>query len=51
MSDATTTQPHADTEQNTGHGKHRGPVSSHERETAPSGRHRKPVEQQTETAA
>lgn len=26
-----------------GHGKHRGPVSAQDKETAPSGRHRKPA--------
>ncbi|MFI9758139.1 hypothetical protein ACIHFB_09385 [Streptomyces sp. NPDC051963] len=51
MSDATTTQQPAQAQESAGHGKHRGPVSSHEGETAPLGRHRKPVEQQTETAA
>ncbi|MEU7059368.1 hypothetical protein [Streptomyces sp. NPDC046197] len=31
--------------ENAGHGKHRGPVSSHDGEETPSGRHRKPVEE------
>ncbi|MGW0757208.1 hypothetical protein ACWD1Y_12070 [Streptomyces sp. NPDC002814] len=51
MSNATTTQQPAQTQESAGRGKHRGPVSSHEGEAAPRGRHRKPVEQQTETAA
>ncbi|WP_328870990.1 hypothetical protein OHT76_13190 [Streptomyces sp. NBC_00287] len=50
MSDATMTQPPAQDQENQGHGRHRGPVSSHDGEAAPRGRHRKPVEQ-TETAA
>ncbi|WP_086016468.1 hypothetical protein [Streptomyces davaonensis] len=50
MSDATTTQPPAQNQETTGHGRHRGPVSSHEGEAAPNGRHRKPMER-TETAA
>ncbi|MGV9451045.1 hypothetical protein [Streptomyces sp. NPDC003635] len=50
MSDATTTQPPAETQEDTGHGRHRGPVSSHDGEAAPRGRHRKPMEQ-TGTAA
>ena len=29
----------------TGHGRHRGPVSTRDGETAPRGRHRKPAEQ------
>ncbi|MER6676077.1 hypothetical protein [Streptomyces sp. NPDC000983] len=51
MSNATTTQPAAGTEENAGHGRHRGPVSSQEGEAAPQGRHRKPVEQPAGTAA
>ncbi|MBD0837294.1 MULTISPECIES: hypothetical protein [unclassified Streptomyces] len=50
MSDATTTQQPAEAQEHAGHGRHRGPVSSHDGEGAPRGRHRKPVEQ-TETAA
>ncbi|MET7380499.1 hypothetical protein ABZT08_17055 [Streptomyces sp. NPDC005526] len=44
MSDASTNQPlPAEGAQDaTGHGRHRGPVSSQQGETAPSGRHRKP---------
>ncbi|WAZ21365.1 hypothetical protein STRCI_002530 [Streptomyces cinnabarinus] len=49
MSD-TTTQPPAQDQETAGHGRHRGPVSSHEGEAAPRGRHRKPMER-TETAA
>ncbi|MFI2639898.1 hypothetical protein [Streptomyces sp. NPDC018610] len=52
MSDASTTQPlTAGTQEAPGHGKHRGPVSSQEDGTAPSGRHRKPAEERTEVAA
>lgn len=55
MNDASTTQPiqaaGADvSETDTGHGKHRGPVSSQEDGATPKGRHRKPAEE-TETAA
>ncbi|MFE1750141.1 hypothetical protein [Streptomyces anandii] len=51
MSDASTTQPReAEAQQGTGHGRHRGPVSSHEDGTVPSGRHRKPA-QEAEAAA
>ena len=42
MSNASTTQPlDIEAHQAPGHGKHRGPVSSHDGEAAPSGRHRK----------
>ncbi|GAA5045914.1 hypothetical protein [Streptomyces similanensis] len=52
MSDASTTEPlTAGAQQDPGHGKHRGPVSSQEGETAPSGRHRKPAQERTEMAA
>ncbi|WP_282082976.1 hypothetical protein [Streptomyces tendae] len=55
MNDASTTQPiqaaGADvSESDTGHGKHRGPISSQEGVATPKGRHRKPAEE-TETAA
>ncbi|MFE9168187.1 hypothetical protein [Streptomyces kebangsaanensis] len=54
MSDASTTQPFEATDQAAqsapGHGRHRGPVSSHDGEAAPSGRHRKPTGE-TEAAA
>ncbi|MFC7893289.1 hypothetical protein [Streptomyces sp. NPDC057381] len=55
MNDASTTQPtQADgadvSEIQSGHGKHRGPVSSHDGAQAPRGRHRKPAEE-SETAA
>ncbi|MEV5755293.1 hypothetical protein AB0L61_00740 [Streptomyces tendae] len=55
MNDASTTQPiqaaGADvSETDTGHGKHRGPVSSQEAVATPKGRHRKPAKE-TETAA
>ncbi|WP_248500952.1 hypothetical protein [Streptomyces sp. D2-8] len=45
MSDASTTQPRtADVQQtSSGHGRHRGEVSTQDGETAPRGRHRKPV--------
>ncbi|GAA2608798.1 hypothetical protein ACWKT3_12125 [Streptomyces violaceus] len=55
MSDASTNQLHAADvqETSTGHGRHRGEVSTHDGETAPRGRHRKPAaeSEQTETAA
>ncbi|MFB7594406.1 hypothetical protein [Streptomyces sp. NPDC056160] len=52
MTDASTTQQlTTDVEDAKGHGKHRGPVSSRDGETAPSGRHRKTGEEQTEVAA
>ncbi|MEZ7006139.1 hypothetical protein [Streptomyces sp. AD55] len=55
MSDASTNQPTwadgADVhETSAGRGRHRGPVSEHDAEAAPSGRHRKPAER-AETAA
>ncbi|MBC2867397.1 hypothetical protein [Streptomyces mexicanus] len=51
MSDASTSQlPLSEAQDAPGHGKHRGPVSSRDGETAPNGRHRKPA-QDTETAA
>ncbi|MFE8986994.1 hypothetical protein [Streptomyces collinus] len=45
MSDASTNQPrNADVQQSsTGPGRHRGEVSTQDGETAPRGRHRKPV--------
>ncbi|NKQ27692.1 hypothetical protein [Streptomyces galbus] len=46
MSDASTTQAlSAGAQEVTGHGRHRGPVSSHDGDTAPRGRHRKPAQQ------
>jgi len=50
MSDASTNQSTADVQESTGRGKHRGPVSVQDSESAPRGRHRKSVEQ-TEVAA
>ncbi|MFF1306267.1 hypothetical protein [Streptomyces sp. NPDC058307] len=50
MSDASTNQSTADVQESTGHGKHRGPVSVQDSDTAPRGRHRKSVEQ-SEAAA
>jgi hypothetical protein len=54
MSNASTTQPGPadvqDVQKASGHGRHRGPVSAHDSETAPSGRHRKQGEE-TESAA
>ncbi|MER5755034.1 hypothetical protein [Streptomyces sp. NPDC002088] len=51
MSDASTTQPlSSDTWEDSGHGRHRGPVSAQDGETAPHGRHRRPAEE-TEAAA
>ncbi|MGA5207006.1 MULTISPECIES: hypothetical protein [Streptomyces] len=45
MNDASTTQPrNADVQQtSSGPGRHRGEVSTQDGETAPRGRHRKPV--------
>ncbi|GGY45788.1 hypothetical protein [Streptomyces djakartensis] len=55
MSDASTNQPqNADVQEiSTGHGRHRGEVSTQDGGTAPRGRHRKPVaeSEQTGTAA
>ncbi|MFF7310831.1 hypothetical protein [Streptomyces sp. NPDC008137] len=55
MSDASTNQLHtADVQEtSTGPGRHRGEVSTRDSESAPRGRHRKPVaeSEQTETAA
>ncbi|MFI7017028.1 hypothetical protein PV963_13530 [Streptomyces coeruleorubidus] len=55
MSDASTNQPrNADVQEiAAGHGRHRGEVSTQDSETAPRGRHRKPVAEteRTETAA
>ncbi|MDX2540622.1 hypothetical protein ACOT81_13405 [Streptomyces sp. WI04-05B] len=50
MNDASTMQPlSADAHEASGHsygqGRHRGPVSAHNDETTPHGRHRKPSEQ------
>jgi hypothetical protein len=58
MSDASTNQPrNADVQEiAAGHGRHRGEISTQVSETAPRGRHRKPVTEterteRTETAA
>ncbi|WP_199835896.1 hypothetical protein [Streptomyces sp. TP-A0356] len=53
MSDISTMPPHAEAQENPGHGRHRGPVSAEDHEAAPHGRHRKPSEHsgQTGTAA
>ncbi|KUN39070.1 hypothetical protein ACF081_10465 [Streptomyces longwoodensis] len=46
MSDASTTQGlSAGVQEATGHGRHRGPVSHHDGDAAPRGRHRKPAQQ------
>ncbi|MCX4810692.1 MULTISPECIES: hypothetical protein [unclassified Streptomyces] len=46
MSDTNSAQTmSADTQEASGHGKHRGPVSVQESESAAHGRHRKPSEQ------
>ncbi|WP_416975581.1 hypothetical protein [Streptomyces sp. 4F14] len=51
MSDASTTQwPSAETHGSETTGRHRGPQSTHDGDTAPHGRHRRPTEQ-TESAA
>ncbi|MGW3266992.1 hypothetical protein [Streptomyces sp. NPDC001056] len=52
MSDTSTTnQLSADSLENTGHGKHRGPISAQESDTTPHGRHRRPAEETAEAAA
>ncbi|MGW3986459.1 hypothetical protein [Streptomyces sp. NPDC004830] len=44
MNDASTNQRMADVQETSaGHGRHRGEVSTQDSETAPRGRHRKPV--------
>jgi hypothetical protein len=51
MSDARTMQPlSTEAREDAGHGRHRGPVSVHDGDTAPRGRHRKTAEE-TEAAA
>ncbi|MBK3640017.1 MULTISPECIES: hypothetical protein [Streptomyces] len=51
MSDTSTMQPlSAETQGDAGHGRHRGPNSAQDGDTAPRGRHRKPAED-TEAAA
>ncbi|MFI2435647.1 hypothetical protein [Streptomyces sp. NPDC018693] len=55
MSDASITQPLPSEDQEvhkiSGHGRHRGPVSQHDSDVAPRGRHRKPARQDAEAAA
>ncbi|WP_202424820.1 hypothetical protein [Streptomyces sp. HUCO-GS316] len=52
MSDASTMQPlSTEAQEQSGHGRHRGPVSVHDGETAPRGRHRKPSVEEAEAAA
>ncbi|MGW5366692.1 hypothetical protein ACWER6_06375 [Streptomyces sp. NPDC004009] len=52
MSDTSTTQPlSADSQDVDGHGRHRGALASQDGETAPRGRHRKPVQETAEAAA
>ncbi|MEV7889354.1 hypothetical protein ACWD3I_09840 [Streptomyces sp. NPDC002817] len=51
MSDASTIQPpRTDVQQTSGHGRHRGQVSAHDGDSAPRGRHRKPVEEAEKAA-
>ena len=51
MNEASTTQPQTgEVKVAAGRGRHRGPVSAHDCQTAPRGRHRKPAEK-AETAA
>ncbi|MCH5676213.1 MULTISPECIES: hypothetical protein [Streptomyces] len=51
MSDTSTMQPlSAEAQEDAGHGRHRGPVSVQDGDTAPQGRHRKQSED-TGTAA
>ncbi|MGW1542650.1 hypothetical protein ACWCPM_20845 [Streptomyces sp. NPDC002309] len=51
MSDTITSQPLPEVQDSTGQGRHRGPVSTHDSESAPHGRHRKPLEQRNESAS
>ncbi|BBC96324.1 hypothetical protein GCM10023100_55080 [Actinocorallia cavernae] len=52
MSDTSTTkQLSADSLEDAGHGRHRGPVSATETDTSPHGRHRRAAEETTEAAA
>ncbi|MFI9834297.1 MAG: hypothetical protein HOV73_27975 [Streptomyces sp.] len=52
MSDARTIQPpHTDSQGASGHGRHRGQVSAQDGDSAPRGRHRKPADEKTESAA
>ncbi|MEU6259127.1 hypothetical protein [Streptomyces sp. NPDC047043] len=45
MSEASTMQPlSAETREDAGHGRHRGPVAAQDGDSAPRGRHRKPAE-------
>ena len=51
MSDTNTMeQLSADSQEDTGHGRHRGPVSAQESESSPHGRHRKPAGENAEAA-
>ncbi|MFF4346352.1 hypothetical protein [Streptomyces sp. NPDC001530] len=51
MSDTSTMEPRVTGPEATahaeGHGKHRGPISGHDDEATPQGRHRKPSDQDT----
>ncbi|WKE71959.1 MULTISPECIES: hypothetical protein [unclassified Streptomyces] len=52
MSDTSMTeQLSADSLEDAGHGRHRGPVSATETDTSPHGRHRRAAEETTEAAA
>ncbi|WEO97728.1 hypothetical protein A6P39_028990 [Streptomyces sp. FXJ1.172] len=52
MSDTSTTEKlSADSQDASGHGRHRGPIAAQDNETAPHGRHRKPAAETTEAAA
>ncbi|MEU6504852.1 MULTISPECIES: hypothetical protein [Streptomyces] len=52
MSDTSTNeQLSADSQDASGHGRHRGQVSAQESETAPHGKHRKPAAESAEMAA
>ncbi|MEV7283683.1 hypothetical protein AB0O01_03790 [Streptomyces sp. NPDC093252] len=52
MSDASMSEPlSADAAEEAGHGRHRGQVAVQDAESAPSGRHRKPEDRPTGTAA
>ncbi|CAL9442917.1 hypothetical protein SUDANB176_02284 [Streptomyces sp. enrichment culture] len=53
MNDASTNQPQTAEggQAAAGHGKHRGPVSTQDTDTAPRGRHRRPAEENERSEA
>ncbi|WP_199829451.1 hypothetical protein [Streptomyces sp. MMG1121] len=48
---STTDQLSADSSEDAGHGRHRGPIAAQESEAAPHGKHRKPGAETVEAAA